>query len=191
MNMKIIKINKGFTLVETMFAVMILTFTIVSMMTVVANSLFAARYAKDEITVNYLLQEVIDSIRNDRDTSVFLQNTQTIDAAWDDFADKYTDCVGPRGCTFDVLSSTSPTLCPTSGCPKLCYDSNADTSSFYVNEDTFGDCPGTGQIQTNFSRKIVVTRNADEINVTVTISWLNGTLTRTRSLSTTFMKWQS
>lgn len=181
----------GFTLVETMFAVMILTFTIVGMMTVVANSLFAARYARDEITASYLLQEVIDTIRNDRDTSVFLQNTQTIDAAWTAFASKYSNCSNPsRGCYFDVLSTTiNPVICPsTGGCPYMYYNSNPTTTSFYVNDDGAGN---VGKSKTGFKRKILVTQSGDEIDVVISVSWLNGSITKTRSLTTTLMKWQS
>jgi len=70
-NKKIFKHNKGFTLVEAMFAIFILTFVIVQLMTVVSSSLYSARYAKQEIIMNFLIQEALDGIRNDRDSSVF------------------------------------------------------------------------------------------------------------------------
>jgi len=183
-----IKNNKGFTLVETMFAVFILTSTIVGLMTVVSNSLFAARYARDEITVNYLLQEVIDYIRNDRDTTVFLKNGGT----WAIFQAKYSSACSNEatGCYFDVLTSSAvnPTVCA-SGCPYFYYDPSADTTPFYVT-DNFTNMGS--KVKTNFRRKIVVKPNAniDEIDVTVTIDWLNGNLPMTRSLKTSFMKWQ-
>ena len=186
MIIKRIKNNKGFTLVETMFAVLILSFAIVSMMTVIANSLFAARYARDEITVNYLLQEVVDYIRNDRDTTVLLVGGQT----WESFFAKYSNCSNEEtGCYFDVLSESaiSPTECPSGGCPNLYFDANADTTPFYTNDDGIN----TGKIRTNFRRKIVVVQNGlDEIDVTITIDWINGSLPVSRSLKTSFMKWQ-
>jgi len=184
----------GFTLVETMFAVFILTSTIVGLMTVVSNSLFAARYARDEITVNYLLQEVIDYIRNDRDTNVFLGNTGA--DPWADFITKYNSCSipasDPRGCYFDVLTNgvITPTECPIdSGCPYFYYDQSADTTPFYVTDDQVGN---NNKTKTNFRRKIVIKQNInlDEIDVIVTIDWLNGNLPMLRSLTTSFMKWQ-
>lgn len=194
---KQIKYNKGFTLVETMFAVIILTFTIVTMMTVVANSLFASRYARNEITANYLLQEVIDSLRNRRDTAVFLQNTTTVDDAWSTVLSNnyYTRCSDPdRGCYFDVLSgSTTPTLCPTnavgqpSNCPDLYYNANATTTPFYTYTNGFG------YVNSGFKRKIVIIQNpsnTDEINVTVTVFWKNGSVNKSRSLTTSLTKWQ-
>src|ERR1035437_640976 len=105
MKTQMIKKNKGFTLVETMFAIYILTFTIVGLMTVVANSLFAARYAKDEITANYLLQEAVDYIRNDRDSTVFLgSGSGTTTNNWNNFFGKYSSCSDPNGCYFDILN---------------------------------------------------------------------------------------
>jgi len=181
------KLVSGFTLVETMFAVLILTFTISIMMTVVASSLFAARYARDEITANYLLQEVIDYIRNDRDTTVFLGN-----GTWSNFYQTYSDCSSENGCYFDVLSdNVIPSACSSPlGCP-LYYNKNADTTPFYINDNGSGWVGYPDIIITNFKRKIVVVQNEpDEVDVTVTVSWKNGSLDRKRELKTSFMNWQ-
>jgi len=191
MKTQMIKKNKGFTLVETMFAIYILTFTIVGLMTVVANSLFAARYAKDEITVNYLLQEVIDYVRNDRDTTVFLEASAG-SSTWTNFLTKYNKCSTTDGCYFDVLPNilaNYPIIqknCPSSICPFLYYNEKATNTPFYVNGD------GGGMLKTNFQRKIVVKQNTnrDEVDVTVTVTWKNGGMLMNRSLSTSLMNWQ-
>jgi type II secretory pathway pseudopilin PulG len=179
---KQIKNNKGFTLVETMFAVLILTFTIVGLMSVVADSLFQARYARDEITVNYLLQEAVDYIRNDRDTTIFLGGGN-----WDVFYAKYSNCSNTDGCYFDVLANpVNIQSCPSDGCPFLSYDKEAKSDSFYNYDLSNG-------VTTNFKRKIIVTKNTpnpDEIDVTVTIDWKNGGLSATRSLMTSLLRWQ-
>ncbi|MFA5773742.1 MAG: type II secretion system protein [Candidatus Paceibacterota bacterium] len=186
----------GFTLVETMFAVLILTFTIVGLMTVVANSLFAARYARDEITVNYLLQEVVDYVRNDRDTTVFLESGGN----WNTFLEKYDNCSSQNGCYFDVLNLTLGDIksCLYSstgnGCPFLYYDESANDTPFYTNDDNLGNI-GEGEIpkvKTNFKRKIIIQNasNPDEINVIVKVDWKNGGKEVTRSLSTSLMNWQ-
>ncbi|MFA6515400.1 MAG: prepilin-type N-terminal cleavage/methylation domain-containing protein [Candidatus Paceibacterota bacterium] len=194
---KDIKINKekkfissraGFTLVEAMFAVFILTFVITGLMTVVANSLFAARYSKDEITANYLSQEVIDYIRNDRDTTVLLQNTLTPDEAWTNFWIKYSACsVSSGGCSLHITQNTNTISqdCNSSGCPYLYYDENATSNSFYT-------YTSSGNKITKFQRKIVVSKNSvnsDEIDVVVTVSWKNGGANRTRVLETSFLRY--
>jgi len=191
-----IKKNKGFTLVETMVAVFILSMIIISLMAVVARSLFASRYARDEITANYLLQEAVDYIRNDRDTFAFLASEIT-NETWENFIDKYKNCEDPtRGCYVDVyLSLTNPTLpvtvreCPYNSnqaittCPKLLYNPNS-TNSFYNYDD--------GQ-ETNFRRKIMVNvnpTNRDEIIVEAIVYWVNGDISKSRSLKTSLWRWQ-
>jgi len=98
-NKKISSHKGGFTLVEAMFAIFILTFVIVGLMTVVSSSLYSARYAKQEITMNFLIQEALDGIRNDRDSSVFLSD----EYIWQDFVNKYTSaCEGDGGCQIEI-----------------------------------------------------------------------------------------
>ena len=97
-NKKISSHKGGFTLVEAMFAIFILTFVVVGLMTVVSSSLYSARYAKQEITMNFLIQEALDGIRNDRDNNVFLG-----DEPWQDFVDKYTGaCEEGVGCQIEI-----------------------------------------------------------------------------------------
>lgn len=182
MKTQTIKKNSGFTLVETLFAVFILTFVIVGLMTVVANSLFTARYARDEITVNYLLQEVVDYVRNDRDTKVFLNG-----GTWVNFYNDYSSCSGSYGCYFNVLLSnpakTDIKGCTSDkGCPLL-FDDSVSNAPFYVatSED----------VTTKFQRKIIVTNpTTDEIVVTVTVYWKNGGIDRSRMLTTSLTNWQ-
>ncbi len=196
MNFKyIIKKENGFTLVESLTAIFILTLSIVGLMGVVSSSLFAARYGRDEITANFLLQEVVDYIRNDRDSSVFLSSTVgSTETLWTNFYNKYTNCFSNDGCTIDVLedmTSTSPVSCPALGCPNLYYKASpTGTESFYKTDDGSGM---TGYTKTNFKRKIVVkqdTLDPNQINVKVTIDWKNGNLTKKRELSSTITRWQ-
>lgn len=171
--------SRGFTLVESLFAIFILTFTITGLMTIVSNSLFSSRYSKDEITVNYLLQEVIDSVRNDRDTTVFINNN------WSSFVGHYDNCIGDSGCYFDVnADNISRKVCIESSnlCPSLYYNENS-TESFYNYTDT-------DKVKTNFIRKIVVKPEGDTMTVTVTVNWKNGGVNMSRSLSTSFLNWQ-
>jgi type II secretory pathway pseudopilin PulG len=98
-NKKIFKHNKGFTLVEAMFAIFILTFVIVQLMTVVSSSLYSARYAKQEIIMNFLIQEALDGIRNDRDNRVFLNGGNL----WEIFVDEYNNkCSDGKVCQIEI-----------------------------------------------------------------------------------------
>jgi len=178
-------IKKGFTLVEAMFAVFILTFTIVGLMTVVSNSLFAARYARDEITANYLLQEVVDYIRNDRDSSVFLKSAEgSSDTLWESFYTKYSLCNDSgSGCILDV-SKEEIKSCTETNC-YLYYDSSAQNKSFYNYDSNDGK-------KTKFRRQITVSHGGspDEITVYVKVMWKNGNKDKSIDLQTSLLRWQ-
>lgn len=185
---KFSNLNKGFTLVESLFAIMTLTFTITILMTVVSSSLFSSRYSKDEIVVSYLMQEVVDYIRNDRDTNVFLNNM-----SWDDFYNNYSECSEiDGGCYFAIMgNSISPINSCDNNCPYLYFDKNASYGSFYNYKETSLD--GEENIMTNFKRKITVmkdSQNPDEININVNISWKNGSTLLERNLSNTITNWR-
>jgi len=190
--------NKGFTLIETMIAVFVLTAALSGFFALIANSLFSARYARNEITANYLLQEAVDSIRNDRDTTAFQNNDPSTNTGWDTFLNKYrqggcfTTFDSKNGCYFEPADPLSmPALCnvlPTFGsanCPTFNYDENATNKDFYTYKNS--------GVRSNFKRQIIMQVNpnrADELDVKVTLEWLNGNLLRTQSLVISLLNWQ-
>jgi prepilin-type N-terminal cleavage/methylation domain-containing protein len=62
-----LKPNLGFTLVETLVAVSILSLSVVATFTAVQNGLQNSSIAKDQITAFYLAQEAMEFIKNRRD----------------------------------------------------------------------------------------------------------------------------
>lgn len=193
MNYQLINKNRGFTLLETLVAVFILTMALNSLFTLVANSLFSSMYAKNEITSTYLAQEAVDYIRNDRD-SIAYQGSNGGD--WNSFLARYgyidsslTSCFKPNGCTIDAsnFSDTSIKGCFGS-CSTFLYDSGASEGSYYTYDSTI-----TGVIPTTFNRKINLSFNAnnpDELYIDVTINWANGGMPRSKVLSASLLKWQ-
>src|ERR1035437_4324893 len=69
MNHGIRKSDEGFTLIETLVAISILMIAISGPLVVANKSLTAALYAKDQTTASYLAQEILESIRNEKDNS--------------------------------------------------------------------------------------------------------------------------
>jgi Tfp pilus assembly protein PilV len=183
--------NGGFTLIETLIAVFILTLALNGLFTLIANSLFAARYTKNELTANYLLQEAVDSIRNDRDTIAF-QNLSA--QSWTNFVNKYSSCNGQfnsvNGCYIEPGDpSTVPQTCSVSPgfgtlqCPPLYYDETAQAQEFY-NYKTLG-------VKSNFKRQVIMlNRGGDEVDFKVTVEWLNGGLVQSRSIVISLFNWQ-
>ena len=125
----------GFTLIETLFAVLILGLTIVGPLSIAAKGLHLARISKDQTTAYYMAQDAVEYIHFARDTNCLVSGssgtgcspvnwlvgngnpTQTINLI---------PCISPDGsisCYLDSLSQnpTSPSLC-VGVCPVLYYD---------------------------------------------------------------------
>jgi prepilin-type N-terminal cleavage/methylation domain-containing protein len=195
----------GFTLIETMVAAFILTLALTGLLTLNANTLFTARYARNQITANYLIQEAADSIRNDRDTTAFLHNGG---GTWNSFLNKYgftgvPSCFVPAfsgntssvGCSME-FSSVAPTpiscnVAPAWGtlhCPIFNYTASATNNSFYTYTTPSGQ-----YVPSDFKRQILMMinpSNPNELDIKITVEWLNGGLVHSQSLQTSLLKWQ-
>lgn len=173
----------GFTLIETMVAIFILSMALIALLGVISSNIFYAKYARNEITANYLLQEVIDSIRNERDSAILTDST----GGWATFVGKYTECDNSwcllnakTGEVYQMSDSSDEEMLLNNS---LSYDENASDGSFY----------GINGTKSNFARRVVVITNPtnpDELDVTVTVYWKNGSVTKTRSLSSSLLNWQ-
>lgn len=168
--------NKGFTIIETLVAIFILSIAITSFLGVVSQSILTARYTKNEITANYLAQESADYIRNQRDTVAFLNNTGGV--GWETFLSNFGDssnrtvCFSQQGCSFDIdpTKTVSIESCSTE-CPVIKING----------EDS------------NFKRRIIMeesnTGDIKQVFVYITIEWLNGGSTKTKTLNFSLSNW--
>lgn len=152
----------GFTLIETLVAVSLLTISIVAPMTLTSQSLAAAYYARDQITAYNLAQEGLEAVRAVRDSQVLQISTAT-DATG-------IDLFGPipvnQDFTIDAHVSNLANAMETcsSGCPPLqtngtLYGYSADTATW----------PQTAFVRTLHASYVQGT--TDEIRVSVTVSW--------------------
>ena len=184
------KLNTGFTLLEMIVAIFIMSVAFTAIITVMSASIYSSKYARDEITENYLAQEVIDYVRNDRDTTAFQGGD------WALFLMHYgmmpgvpSGCFTSTGCTVDVFDSnfsTSVVACLPSPakCPTLRYDENATNGSYYNY--------ASGGVATNFRRTVYMgnSNSGDELDILVKIEWQNGKLPRSQVLKSSLLKWQ-
>lgn len=195
MKLKNIKKNKGFTLIETMIAVFILVVAMSALLGLISSSLFSARYAKNDIIANYLIQETVDYIRNDRDTIAFLKHGDRSND-WNNFLNKYGSpgsmCFSNDGCEIEPALATV-NACDGNvgkfgviGCKLFHYDEEARNKDFYtyINNGT----------EVNFKRQVKMTmspnNNGDELDIKVTVEWQNGSLVRSRSSRVSLLNWQ-
>lgn len=124
--------QSGFTLVETLVAIAILTLSVAGPLYTASRAIVAARTSSDQLTASYLAQEGIEYVRALRDTSYldrYRANDPTISAsAWANFLSSSQTvsvgkCRAPQSCAYDpgyaLGSGYDLTQCPSSGCPSL------------------------------------------------------------------------
>ncbi|MEY4747213.1 MAG: hypothetical protein RLZZ416_262 [Candidatus Parcubacteria bacterium] len=165
--------NAGFTLIETLVAISLLTVAIVAPMSLTAQSLASAYYARDQITAFYMAQEAIEALRSIRDSQILTialtanASSVSIFGPLEDRGLIGTSLASARPFTVDAHtgdSSTSIAECPQSACPPLQTDGTL-----------YGY--GTGWTNTNFTRMVraaYVDSGHNEIRVSVTITWRTG-----------------
>lgn len=164
------RLSAGFTLIETMVAISMLSMSIVAPMSLAAHSLASAYYARDQVTAFYLAQEGIESIRSIRDANI-LQNSQT------GGVNLLTGI--PTGQKFVVDTRTNQTW-------TTCVDQPLKTDGSFYGYGT-GPCSSDdpGWTATHFFRELnaeFVPGSTDEIRLTSTVTWVSGGF-RSRSVT--------
>lgn len=167
----------GFTLVETLVAVTLLTIAIAAPISLTSKSLATAYYARDQITAFHLAQEGIEAVRHVRDQNILytaLNPDEPVDILFGILSE------GEDTDKF-AISTIDDEIYPcdgNEGCPPLELD---PTGTFYGYWDD-------GE-ETRFTRTVEVwTVDPDlnevpqEIQVEVTVSWRTGAFKRERKV---------
>lgn len=148
------KANKGFTIIELMVAILVLSFGIMGAYGAFFPFINATYNASHKFTGAYLAQEGMEIVRNMRDTNVITS------AEW---SDGLLEC--SLGCQLDYKTGTS---IETLSNRLKAYDPN---EFLKINEDgLYGYDSGTA---TKFKRKITIDNQlgADVLKVTVAVTW--------------------
>lgn len=153
----------GFTLIETLLAILILAVALTGPLTIAAKSLSSALIAKDQTVAFFLAQDAVEYIRYKRDTNTLSG------ASWSDAFGVAGSCTSGAGCRVDSVKDTIVSC--GSACPKLNYD---NTNHWYTYDAVTSDGPPPTIAPTPFTRSILVksvANNGSELNVTVSVSW--------------------
>ena len=167
---------KGFTLIETMVAISILTLSIAGPLFIAHRAIVAAGIARDHLTASYLAQEGIEYVRAMRDDA-FLAAHQAggeglSSAAWDFFLS------GGSAASIAQCRATTCTLDParpmgTGSGLSLQSCSSAACSPLYLANGIYTQQSGiVGAVETPFTRTIqAVDISATDERIVSTVSW--------------------
>lgn len=171
------KHTAGFTLIETLVAIVILIFSVSGALAAARSGVLTGTYAKDELTAIYLAEEGIEQIRNMRDENALKsQNWLT------GIASVSTDpCYFGRSCIVDAPNNTV-TAC--SGAHATCPVLRQDASTgFYGYTGAW--------TATVFTRSVTLTSiNANEVQIASTITWSKGDIAHSFVIRENIMNWQ-
>ena len=177
-------LKRGFTIVESLVAIGILSLSILATFTSVAGSLQLSSTSKDQITAFFLAQEGMESIRNiiDNNTLSYLAG------GGNDWLDGISE-LNTDPCWFGTGKICS--VDSTNGILAFC--GLAAGSCPYLNQDSVSGKIGYdgGWTPTNFKREIrIASINANEIMVFVNMSWVNHGVTKSIEVTENFFNIQ-
>ena len=174
---------RGFTLMEAMVAIVILSVSVVAPISIAQKGLQSTYFARDQITAFYMAQEAIEYIRSNRDNAI-LQG-----GSWaGTFLPAVSTCVSAgltSKCYVDLYNSGgnfNPSITSCGGtCPVI---------KFHPSKYIYG-YGLSGATNTKYTRDIKIQNpsggSADEAKIVVTVSWTSQIGLKTVSI-TSFLR---
>ncbi len=171
---------RGFTLVETLVAVSILSVSILAGFTAVQGSLKNSSLSKDQVTAFFLAQEAIEFVKNIRDENA-LTNLGSTPTHWlNRLAEDSSD-----PCWFGNVCRVDPYQYSISSVNAIVFCGTSSGSCPVLNQSISGSTTGlfgytAGWPASRFKREIQFEQiTANQIYITVTVTWNMGTVPQT------------
>lgn len=203
--------SSGFTLIETIVAVMILSYAILGPFALTAHSLRVSREARQQLAATYLAQEAIEVAQSVRSNNSADDTTLTRDAWMDGiFSNCQSGCVvnamaEPSVATDNIwLKSTPPDSAASSQLPLMACVGACDTEPIVYNTSPglyfaqSSSAPPVGWTDSGYTRVLVVSAPFDptpgtpvrEVVLTATVTYRGyGNVLRTVMISETLYNW--
>lgn len=180
--------SRGFTLIEMLIAVSIFSMSILAFMTVLSNGISDTNYAKNKTVAAFLAVEGVEYARNLRDS--FVNYDTTADIGWQNFKTIVSSCAGPLGCNLGDVSSYDITEIPPIAL-STCNVGNNCLLYFYPNTGKYSyDHSSPGGSSSGFTRVITIDPVGDEVKISSTVSWFNGSVPFSITFSDNLLKWK-
>src|SRR5262249_36523598 len=159
----------GFTLIETLVAVMILAVSIAGPLSIASRSLNNSLVAKDQIGAFFLAQDAIEYVRFVRDSNTLKSADWITGSGGSTAGISISPCIydastNPNGCYFDSTTNSPsgqgdyPTTCGTGGsCPIMYYNSSNSLYTYTT----------SGTTKSIYTRQVVLTTinsNEDQLS---------------------------
>ncbi len=177
-----IKKQKGFTVLESIVAIFVLSLVISGVFTAVQTSLTQASITKDEVKAFYLAQEAIEIIRNKRDSNQLIRIAGLPSVWLTGISEAAADpCYFGKVCRMEVSAPTVFTNCGNSWntCPNLRQNSTSNLLGY-----------NGAWTLTNLKREVMFESiNANEIAVIIRVTWTRGTRTFEFKVKTHLLNW--
>lgn len=176
--------QKGFTLIETLFAILIFSVALVSLLLIAGRGISATGSARQQITAHYLAQEGLEVVRNMRDQNfinVFIDENSNPAPSW---SDGFSSCQSGR-CIVKYNDQTPGQvpgleMCQGNDCPVY------ELDGFFMD-------PGSGATPSGYERLIKITAvsfgGITEYHVECTVTWEAKGVERSLTLQTFLKKW--
>lgn len=168
------KQQSGFTLLETLFAVIIFSFALVSLIGITGKGVSATVSAKQQLTAEFLAEELLEVARNTRDGN--LQNNDT----W--LAGGIDQCTPSQPCDVDYSRMD--------GANGVLFLKPGSSGELFEGNGVFRPDTSLGGTFSGFSRGLVYTPiMGSQGKLTATVTWQQKTLTRKFQISTYIADW--
>ena len=184
--------EQGFTIVEVLIALTIFSIAVTGVITVAAQSGVSISKARNKLAADYLASEGLEAVRALRDSSVLANPGTESTTGWSSFRSAVSGCTVTSPCDVDVvtegsfpalasLSTSCPTSLPLPGCSLY-----ITMDGFYSNRNDTGRDP-----LSPYTREITtrVLPSGDEIEITATVRWLEGTSLQASTVTESLFNW--